>query len=91
MITSIIAAIVIGAIIGVLGRLALPGKQNISLVLTIAVGIVAALIGTAIARAVGVEDTNGIDWVEHLIQIILAAVGVAIVAGATGRNTNRVH
>ena len=91
MITSIIAAIVIGAIIGVLGRLALPGKQNISLVLTIAVGIVAALIGTAIARAIGVENTNGIDWVEHLIQIILAAVGVAIVAGATGRNTNRVH
>jgi uncharacterized membrane protein YeaQ/YmgE (transglycosylase-associated protein family) len=91
MITSIIAAIVIGAIIGVLGRLALPGKQNISLVLTIAVGIVAALIGTAIARAMGVENTNGIDWVEHLIQIILAAVGVAIVAGATGRNTNRVH
>lgn len=91
MITSIIAAIVIGAIIGVLGRLALPGKQNISLVLTIAVGIVAALIGTAIARAMNLENTNGIDWIEHIIQIILAAVGVAIVAGATGRNTNRVH
>ncbi len=90
MITSIISAIVIGAIIGVLGRLALPGKQNISLVLTIAVGIVAALIGTAIAGAIGVANTNGIDWVEHILQVILAAVGVAIVAGASGRNRTRI-
>ena len=83
MITSIIAAIVIGAIIGVLGRLALPGKQNISLVLTIAVGIVAALIGTFIARALGVGNTNGIDWIELIIPVVLAAVGVSLVAGTS--------
>lgn len=82
---SIISAIIIGAIIGVLGRLVVPGKQNIGILLTIVVGIVAALIGTAIAGAINQADTGGFDWVELLIQVVLAAIGVAAVAGAMGR------
>ncbi|MEU4829869.1 GlsB/YeaQ/YmgE family stress response membrane protein [Streptosporangium sp. NPDC023615] len=84
-VTGIITAIVIGAIIGLLGRLVVPGKQNIPIWLTIVVGIVAALIGTAIARALGVSNTSGIDWIEIIIQVAVAAVGVAIVAGMYGR------
>ncbi|GAA3367640.1 GlsB/YeaQ/YmgE family stress response membrane protein [Streptomyces sannanensis] len=76
-ISGIFSAIVIGAVIGVLGRLALPGRQRIGILWTIAVGIVAALIGSGIASALGVADTKGIDWVEWGIQIALAAVGVA--------------
>ncbi len=81
MISSIISAIVIGAIIGVLGRLAVRGKQNISFVATIVIGIVAALIGTLIAGLIGVSDTPGIDWIELVIQVVLSAVGVSLVAG----------
>ncbi|MGL5816502.1 MAG: GlsB/YeaQ/YmgE family stress response membrane protein [Phycicoccus sp.] len=81
MISSIITAIVIGAIIGALGRLVVSGKQNISILVTIAIGIAAALLGTLIAGLVGVSDTPGIDWIELLIQVLLAAAGVAIVAG----------
>ncbi|MEP6854797.1 MAG: GlsB/YeaQ/YmgE family stress response membrane protein [Pedococcus sp.] len=81
MISSIISAIVIGAIIGVLGRLVVRGKQNISIVATIVIGIVAALIGTFIASVIGVSDTPGVDWIELVIQVVLAAVGVSIVAG----------
>jgi uncharacterized membrane protein YeaQ/YmgE (transglycosylase-associated protein family) len=82
----IISAIVVGLIIGALGRLVLPGRQNISIWLTIAIGIVAALIGTLIANALGVGTTRGIDWIELIIQVALAAAGVALVAGraATG-------
>ncbi|MEO5876059.1 MAG: GlsB/YeaQ/YmgE family stress response membrane protein, partial [Streptosporangiaceae bacterium] len=79
-VTGIITAIVIGAIIGALGRLALPGRQPIGLLLTIGVGIVAALVGTAIAQQVGVATTDGIDWIELVFQIGLAAVGVGAVA-----------
>ncbi|MGL5930359.1 MAG: GlsB/YeaQ/YmgE family stress response membrane protein [Dermatophilaceae bacterium] len=81
MIGSIVTAIVIGAIVGALGRLVVSGKQDISILVTIAIGIVAALLGTLIAGLVGVSDTAGIDWIELLIQVLLAAVGVAIVAG----------
>ncbi|MFI5808512.1 GlsB/YeaQ/YmgE family stress response membrane protein [Streptomyces sp. NPDC051561] len=76
-ISGIISAIVIGIVIGVLARLVLPGRQRIGILWTIVVGIVAALIGTAIAAAFGVADTKGIDWIEWLIQIALAVVGVA--------------
>ncbi len=86
MISSIITAIVVGAIIGALARLILPGKQNISIVLTIVVGIVAAIIGTFIASALGVDDTKGIDWIELVIQVALAAVGVSVVAGSSLRS-----
>ncbi|GAA5037649.1 GlsB/YeaQ/YmgE family stress response membrane protein [Streptomyces siamensis] len=76
-ISGIISAIVIGIIIGVLGRLVVPGRQRIGILLTIVVGIVAALIGSALAAAFDVADTKGIDWIEWLIQIGLAALGVA--------------
>jgi uncharacterized membrane protein YeaQ/YmgE (transglycosylase-associated protein family) len=84
-ITGIITAIIIGAIIGVLGRLVVPGKQNIPIWLTIVIGIVAAFIGTFIARAFGVASTNGIDWIEILLQVVVAAIGVYAVAAMYGR------
>jgi uncharacterized membrane protein YeaQ/YmgE (transglycosylase-associated protein family) len=88
-ISAIISAIVVGVIIGALGRLVVPGKQNISIWVTIAIGIVAALIGTFIANALGVGNTNGIDWIKLIIQVALAAVGVALVAGGA-RSRSRI-
>ena len=87
-VTGIVAAIIIGAIIGALARLLLPGKQNIGILLTVGVGIVAALIGTAIVGSM--RNTNGIDWIEILVQIVLAVVGVAIVAGIKGGSRSRI-
>jgi uncharacterized membrane protein YeaQ/YmgE (transglycosylase-associated protein family) len=84
-VTGIITAIIIGLIIGALGRLVVPGKQDIPIWLTMLIGVVAALIGTFIAAALGVANTRGIDWIELVIQVVLAAIGVAIIAGARGR------
>jgi len=86
-ISGIITAIIIGLIIGALGRLILPGKQSIGIWLTLLIGIVAALIGTALAGAIGVSDTKGVDWIELLLQVVLAAGGVAIAANLTGRRS----
>jgi uncharacterized membrane protein YeaQ/YmgE (transglycosylase-associated protein family) len=89
MIGAIVSAVVIGAIIGALARLLVPGKQNMSIGITLVVGIVAALIGTLIAHAFGWADTRGIDWVEHILQLALAIAGVLLVTrmgmGRTGR------
>jgi uncharacterized membrane protein YeaQ/YmgE (transglycosylase-associated protein family) len=83
----IISAIVVGLIIGALGRLVLPGRQDIPIWPTIAIGIAAALIGSLIASALGVGETRGIDWIKLIIQVALAAAGVALAAGryAPGR------
>ncbi|GAA0985388.1 hypothetical protein GCM10009555_060770 [Acrocarpospora macrocephala] len=84
-IETILGAIVIGAVVGVLGRLLLPGRQPIGWILTVVVGIIAALIGTAIAQALGVATTPGIDWIEIVMQVVLAVVGVGAVAALRGR------
>jgi uncharacterized membrane protein YeaQ/YmgE (transglycosylase-associated protein family) len=85
-ITGIITAILVGIVVGALGRLVLPGKQPIGMLLTILVGIVSAFIGTALARAIGIPTaTGGIDWMELLVQVVVAAAGVALVAALMGR------
>jgi uncharacterized membrane protein YeaQ/YmgE (transglycosylase-associated protein family) len=88
-IAGIISALIIGLVIGILGRLVVPGRQSIPIWLTIVIGIIAAFIGTAIAAAVGVADTKGIDWIEIVIQVVVAALGVAIAAGLYGRRGTR--
>ncbi|NTW41255.1 MAG: GlsB/YeaQ/YmgE family stress response membrane protein [Cellulomonadaceae bacterium] len=81
-ITGIISALIIGVVIGALGRLFAPGKQNISILVTILVGIVAAFLGTAIVGPM--RNTDGVDWVELLVQLVLAVVGVMIAARMLG-------
>jgi uncharacterized membrane protein YeaQ/YmgE (transglycosylase-associated protein family) len=77
---SVISSIIFGAVIGALARLILPGRQNISVPMTIIAGMVAAFVGSLIARAFGWNDTKGVDWLELIIQLVLAVVAVSFVA-----------
>jgi uncharacterized membrane protein YeaQ/YmgE (transglycosylase-associated protein family) len=85
-ITGIISAILIGIVVGVIGRLLVPGKQPIGMLVTVLVGIVSAFIGTAIARAMGITAVAGqFNWGELLVQVIVAALGVALVSALMRR------
>jgi uncharacterized membrane protein YeaQ/YmgE (transglycosylase-associated protein family) len=84
-VTGIISGLIIGIVIGALGRLVVPGRQRIPIWLTIVIGVVAALVGTALAAALGVADTRGIDWIELGIQVALAALGVSLTVGMYGK------
>ncbi len=85
MISALIGAIIAGAVLGVIARLILPGRQNIPWWATIGAGMVAAFVGGVIATWLGVGDTNGVDWIRLLIQVVLAIIAVALVAGFMGR------
>ena len=74
-VTGIIAAIVIGAIIGGLARLILPGKQNIPIWLTIVVGIVAAL-GTGLALLSLYIHIQRLAFEVAVGLLLLAALGL---------------
>ncbi|GIF52539.1 hypothetical protein DFJ67_0408 [Asanoa ferruginea] len=78
MISILLWALIGGAVIGVLARLILPGRQNISTLATITIGVVAALVGGVIADFLGVGETRGIDWIRHGIQIGLAILFIWI-------------
>lgn len=83
---GIIWTLLIGLVLGVLGRLILPGKQNIPMWLTVLAGVVASIVGFLIANALGVATTNGVDWIELILKIVLAVVAVW---GATRLYGNR--
>jgi uncharacterized membrane protein YeaQ/YmgE (transglycosylase-associated protein family) len=82
---EIIGVIIAGAIIGALARLVMPGRQGISMLVTIILGILGVLIGYYLAAALGVEATSGIDWLRWIISIIVAVVLIAIYGAVTGR------
>lgn len=85
---EIIGLIVAGIIIGLLGKFVAPGdKDNIPIWLTVLCGIAGVLIGYYLAAALGVDATDGIDWVRWIISIIVAAVLVIAASTITGRNS----
>jgi uncharacterized membrane protein YeaQ/YmgE (transglycosylase-associated protein family) len=70
-----------GLIVGALGRLVLPGRQEIGLLATALVGIAASLVGGILA------DLFDAGWlVQFLVAVALAAIGVTILeSGKQGR------
>lgn len=77
---EIVGLIIAGLVIGALGRLVVPGTQNMPIWIHLIVGVVAVQVGYWIAAALGVEETSGIDWTRWIISIVLAAIAVYLVA-----------
>ncbi len=85
---SLIGILIAGVIIGLLGKFVAPGdRDNIPLWLTLLCGIGGVLIGWYLAAALNVADTPGVNWIQWLISIAVAAVLVMVAAAATGRRT----
>jgi uncharacterized membrane protein YeaQ/YmgE (transglycosylase-associated protein family) len=82
---SIIGYIVVGAIVGVLARFLVPGRDPMGIVLTIVLGIVGAVIGGWAAGAI-FSETTGVDWIAS----ILAAIALVLIWRAVAGNRARV-
>ncbi len=72
----IISLIITGLIIGALGRLVIPGRNPMSIWLTIGIGILGALVGGLIAGALS------LGWVLTVIlEVAIAALLVWLLSG----------
>ncbi|MET9855371.1 GlsB/YeaQ/YmgE family stress response membrane protein [Streptomyces sp. NPDC006450] len=71
-------AIIVGFVLGLIARAVLPGKQHQPLWLTTIFGIIGAVLGNAVATWIGVDETRGIDWIRHLLQLAGAVVMVGL-------------
>ena len=85
-----LSAIIAGVVIGLLGRLALPGRQRIGVFVTFLIGVGAALLGTWAVHALGLDGRAMFhwwrvrwDWVQLGVQVFLAVVGVALANALT--------
>lgn len=87
---EIIGVIIVGIIIGLLGKFVAPGdRDNIPIWLTILCGIGGVLIGWFIYSAFGGNGSPGIDWVRWIVAIAVAAVLVVVASALTGRSRAR--
>ena len=73
--------IIVGAIIGVLGRLLHPGRDAMGWLLTLAIGIVSMIIAAAISSG----------WLAFIIGVVVAVVLVALVSRVRGDGTAVAH
>jgi uncharacterized membrane protein YeaQ/YmgE (transglycosylase-associated protein family) len=71
----VIAWLLIGLVIGALARLLVPGRQHIGLILTIVIGVVAALVG-------GILTTALLGAGHTLITFIVALLAAALLVSA---------
>jgi uncharacterized membrane protein YeaQ/YmgE (transglycosylase-associated protein family) len=88
---QILGLIVVGAIIGVLARLIVPGKQQISMVMTVVLGIVGAIIGGLIAHALNIGEITELNVGGFILAVIAAVVLVGAYAGIAGRSNRSVR
>lgn len=75
---SFVWAIIVGFVLGLLAKAILPGKQAIPLWLTVVLGTLGGILGNAVSYWVGVDDTRGIDWIRHILQLAGAVALVAV-------------
>jgi uncharacterized membrane protein YeaQ/YmgE (transglycosylase-associated protein family) len=80
MLATILWFIVVGAVIGVLARLIVPGRNPIGLALTILVGVAGAILGGVVAGSLGAGSL-----VAFLFALLIAAGGVMLLTGVNTR------
>ena len=84
---DIIVLIIVGALIGLLGKFVAPGdKDNIPIWLTVLCGIGGVVLGNFIYAAFSGDGSSGVDWVRWIVAVLTAAVLVVIASTLTGRN-----
>ncbi|WP_433087950.1 GlsB/YeaQ/YmgE family stress response membrane protein [Dactylosporangium sp. CA-052675] len=95
-----LSAIVFGAVIGVVARIILPGRQSIGIILTTLIGMGAAVAGTWAADRWDLHSDkhftvagHNYDWLVVGVQVGIAVVGVGIAAALTSvfRSDDRHH
>ncbi len=84
-----IGFLVAGLIIGALARLFKPGKQNLSLLATLGLGVVGSLIGGTLAWLIGTGSIWELDFLGFVMSVIAAVILVGAAEGiSSGNKTN---
>ncbi|MGY1822567.1 GlsB/YeaQ/YmgE family stress response membrane protein [Geodermatophilus sp. SYSU D00079] len=91
MIWDILGLIVVGLIIGALARLLKPGKQQMSILATMVLGVIGALIGGFIASLIGTGDIFELNILGFILAVVAAVILVGVYAGMSGGRNRAVR
>ena len=85
MLDQLIAMVVVGAVVGALARLFLKGDQRISILWTIVLGAVGAVLGAWLAGLIGVAVTISLGLIRWIFSVVAAMILINIYLTATRR------
>jgi uncharacterized membrane protein YeaQ/YmgE (transglycosylase-associated protein family) len=85
MVIQILGLLFIGLVIGALARLVKPGRQRLSIGMTLVLGVVGALIGGFLASLIGTGDIFELNFLGFVFAVIAAVLLVGVAEGASGR------
>ena len=88
---QILGLIVVGVVIGALARLIKPGKQRMSILATMLLGVGGAIIGGLIADWLNVGSITELNFWGFLFALIAAVLLIGIAEGVTGGRNRAVR
>ncbi len=83
-----IGFIVFGLVVGLLARLVVPGRQHLSIGMTLLLGLVGSVVGGVVANALGTGDIFELNIIGSIVAIAAAAF-LIIVGDRVGALSNR--
>ena len=85
-----IGFIVAGLVIGALARLIKPGKQNLSVLATLLLGLAGSVIGGVVASLLGTGGIFELNVLGFMVAVISAVLLIGVAESASGRSRHRV-
>lgn len=81
-----IGFLVAGLVIGALARLVKPGKQNLSLLATLGLGLVGSIIGGLIAQLFGTGGIFELNFLGFVLAVVAAVLLIGVAEGMSSRS-----
>ncbi len=85
-----IGFIVAGLVIGALARLVKPGKQHLSILATLLLGLAGSVIGGIVANLLGTGSIFELNVLGFVVAVVAAVLLIGVAEGASGRSRSRV-
>lgn len=84
-----IGFIVFGLVVGVAARLLIPGRQHLSIWMTVLLGLIGSVVGGLVANALGTGDIFELNFLGSIVAIATAVLLIVVGdrVGALGRRS----
>ena len=88
---QILGLILVGLVIGVLARLIVPGKQRLSMLATLLLGVAGAVIGGFIASLLGTGDIFELNILGFILAVVAAVLLIGVAEGISGKSRGSIR
>lgn len=89
--SDVIGFIVFGLVVGIVARLIVPGRQHLSIWMTLLLGVLGSVIGGIVANVLGTGDIFELNFIGAIVAFASAVVLVVVgeQAGVISRRAHR--